>query len=185
MLQRRLGAENGSDRRWHSPDRDIAYCWPSLVRAVFDGFAITRWQDWFRDYFKAEGVTEEQLGQAAVAYGKYFKYVTNPEVKTPHEALEMAGFFDLPKPVQVAVCMKLGQVMTCAFFSAIRDVTIEGEEPQLDAQALYEAALRANFQFVGSRPWVRWVARQWAYLRSHVWPFNRRKGCEPKVCGKS
>lgn len=172
MIQSR---KEGGDGRWHSPDRDLAYAWPCLVRAALDQLATENWKPWFAEYFKFAGLTNDDIGAAAEAYGKFFQFVCNREVDNPRQALERAGWFELKPAAQVALFMKLGQVTTMAFFSSIRDVTPEGEDPPLDQQALYDSALRARFELASGRRWVRWVARQWAYLRERVWPFRRRR----------
>lgn len=176
MIHARRTAEAGGDGRWHSPDRDLAYAWPSLVRAAMDQLATENWRPWFAEYFKFAGVTEEDIGRAAEAYARYFRFVCAPGVDDPRRAFELAGWFDLPLPAQVALFMKLGQVCSLAFFACIRDVTPENAEPPVDARALYAAAMNARFVLAARPRWVRWVARQWAYLRSHVWPFRRRGG---------
>lgn len=166
MLQAR---QPGGDGRWHSPDRDLAYAWPCLTQAALDQLAPANWKPWFEEYFKFAGVTEADIGAAAAAYAKFFGNVCAPGVDTPRQALERAGWFDLKPAAQVALFMKLGQVATMAFFTAIRDVTPLNEAPPVDLAALAAAAHRAHAATAPApRPgWWR------AYLRGLAWPFRR------------
>lgn len=170
MIQTR---KEGGDGRWFSPDRDLAYAWPMLARTALDQLATTNWKPWFEEYFKFASVTEADIGAGAEALAKFFQFVCHPDVDGPRKAFEMAGWFGLKPAVQVALWMKLGQVCTMAFFTAIRDVTMENEAPPLDMKGLLDSARRANFELTGSRRWVRWLSRQWAYARLYTWPFNR------------
>lgn len=171
MIQHR--PRDGSDSRWYNPNRDLAYNWQHLSQAALDQLATTNWKPWFKEYFEFARVTEADIGAGAEALAKFFQFVCHPDVDGPRKAFEMAGWFELKPAVQVALWMKLGQVATMAFFSAIRDVTPDSDAPPLDMAGLLDSARKANFELTGDRRWVRWLKRRWAYLRLYVWPFNR------------
>lgn len=172
MLQTRKITDQGEER-WYSPDRDLAYAFPSLARAALDQLAITNWKPWFADYFAFAGLTEADIGEAAVAFAKYFEYVCSPEISSPRQAFERAGWFELKSSAQVALFMKLGQVCTMAFYTAIRDITPFNTAPPIDQAALYASAMRANSQLVRGWSCTRWARRQWASLKGYAWPFRR------------
>lgn len=147
-----------SDTRRYNPSRDIAYCWPKMVQIACDGLAEDQWDPLFRDYLKQNGVTEAQIGEVVVAYAKYLKSCmdySDPTAKYPVDILRRVGFFDLPQPAQAALMIKLGQVLTGAFFSSIRDVDMEGEAPPLDDRELMEAARRAREVLAARWAWQR------------------------------
>ena len=153
MIQQR----SPGDKRWYCPDRDLAHAWPSLVRAAADGLAETRWQDWFADYFHSVGLTEEQIGEALSVYVKAIAKFADPNIANPRQALEESGWFQLSHAAQMALFLKLGQVATLAFFTAVRDVTVEGEGSPLDSKSLFEAARkRSEERRVGKECRSRW-----------------------------
>lgn len=149
----------------YAPDRDIAYCVPSLMHAVIFGLRPENWEPWYADYLQARGVTPEALAQAAIDLLKALQRMHLQEFRTPLEALLAAGFLKQPTPAQVVVCAKLGQVMACAFFSAVRDTTDLGAEPAQQQmlqrlQAAAEEQLRTDVEdllYLTRLPaWRRW-----------------------------
>ncbi len=122
----------GSDK-WYAPERDVVNLFPQLARTAFDQLAETDWKPWFADYFRYAGLTEEELGKAAVALARFFKEAVDPDVADPRTALERAGWFELNPAAHVAVFMKLGQALTMAFWTGVRDVTTDAPPTSLDS----------------------------------------------------
>lgn len=176
MLQQRPDGRNGStDKRWYSPHRDIAYCWQGLVEAAADGLAETNWQEWFKGYFQHVGVTEEELGRAIAVYVQFMVHSADPDITTPREALEKAGWFELSPGAQAGLCLKLGQVMTCTFFSAIRDVTFDDQPPQVAEKTLMEAARRAQTEMTNRRS----ISQRLRRIFRRMFPWLKRKSPPP------
>lgn len=134
-LQMRIPA-NANDRLYN-PDRDLAYCMPHLIMRAFLGLDPDRQEPWIADFCKSQGITNEDLVKGVEAYTKYLNNtVLDPQFNQPFEALAEAGFFALPSAVQLIICAKLGQVVTSAFFPAIRDVTRDPESPPFDRKSI-------------------------------------------------
>ena len=167
MIQQRAPGE----KRWYSPDRDMAYCWQSMVRAAANGLAAVSWEDWFRDYFAHSGLTEDQIGEAMVVYIKSIVKLTEPGISSHKQALEECGWFNLHPAAQIAVLMRLGQVATASFFTCIRDVTIEGEAPPLAQAKLMDEAMKIEEVLRAKRE--SWPRRLWKWMVNKL---GRRPG---------
>lgn len=151
--------KDGNDRRWHSPDRDLAYCWPSLVKAAASTLAETRWEDWLGDFLSDNNITEKELGEACSVYVKAIASFSDPKISSTREAMTKAGWFDLPPAAQAAVCLKLGHVSTCAFFTSIRDVTFDGDKPPISVDDMLRDCLDSQGQ-LGRKTWLpSWLRR--------------------------
>lgn len=110
-----------TDGRAYSPDGDIAHNFIDLLRRSFYGLEPHLWEDWYGDYLKFKGATAEDLEKVALAMAQYIRHVGDPEVKDPLEALTKAGFFETNSAAQLAVMAKLGQILTCAYFTRFRE----------------------------------------------------------------
>lgn len=148
-LQMRPGSPGRppSDERYYSPDRDIAWCFQPLAAAAVNGMRRDHWEPWYGEYLAATGTTEQDVARACMAMCKASTSFLDTKITEPAQALEAAGFFATPKPAQLAVAAKLGQVMLGAFFTAIRDVHQVGQKPinQSDMDYLVQAAERFLF----------------------------------------
>jgi hypothetical protein len=130
---------------FYAPDRDLAYIWPHLTKVALDQLARDNWKPWFADYFRYAGVTEADVADAGLAYARFFQHLCGPAGATdPREAFVRAGWFDLKPGAQVAMFMKMGQVVTMAYFTAVRDVTPDNGAPPADLDALVAAAAAAR-----------------------------------------
>jgi len=131
------GAENAIP---YSPQRDLAYAVPPLVRAAVMGLSSSR-EPWIDDFMAKEGITHQQLGAACAVFSRAMQEFPNSAVKSPREALETAGFFLLDPRLQLILSAKIGQMVTGAWFMSIRDVTFDGKVPAIvDLAGLVSAA---------------------------------------------
>lgn len=114
----------------YSPQRDLAYMYPHAMREAVAGLDQAHWQDYFRPWLEAAGVTEEDLGNAV---GKLMDahalFIGDETITQPADALDRVGFFDLPHAARIMLFERLGEVMMGGFFIAIRDVTPLGDLP--------------------------------------------------------
>lgn len=123
-------SQQGGDSRKYSPNRDIAYVFPQLITEAIRGLDDEDlWQGGIADYLKFRNITVEDIGKAAEAFAQGIVLFTKFGHSSPREALGQAGFFDTPEAAQDAIMMRIGQVITGAFFVAIRDTTPMGGQP--------------------------------------------------------
>jgi hypothetical protein len=113
----------------YAPYRDLAHNFIGLARVAMNGLGETEWNDLVGPYLRFTGTTEQQLGQAAEAFAKAIALCHKPDVSTPAEALEQAGFLQLPTACQLAVAAKLGETMFGMFFGCLRDALRSDEVP--------------------------------------------------------
>lgn len=163
MLQLRVPGQNGGKDRLYSPDRDLAYSFQSIAKAAMDMLEKAEHRPWMKDYLDFRKVTGDDLDAAAAAYARFYGFCHLPDVNNPREALERAGWFAVKPEAQAALCMAMGQAVTCAYFSAIRDVTFD-DKPPVDTDALHKSARQAAAQ-MSQGVW----RRLWAYVRNRLW----------------
>lgn len=127
-LEVRFIDENGEERR-SSPARDVAFFWPQLVQLAGDGLVQGHIEPWLRDYLDQHGVDESQLAATLYCYTRFCELAVHPDYDHPRKALAASGFFDCPPAAQLAVCAKLGQIVTGAFWAGIRSSNPEAHMP--------------------------------------------------------
>lgn len=123
----------------YSPYRDISHNFSGIAKVAMNQLDQTNWNYLLGDYLTQTGTTEEDLGKAAVALAEYVNNCCKPAIKSPEEALRLAGFLDLPVAAQVAVMTKLGESFTGFFFNCTREAHAL-EEVQLGLSELLESA---------------------------------------------
>jgi len=131
----------------YSPNRDVAHCTPFyLLRAIW-GMEEAHREPWFENYLIYSGITDEEVGQAAVAAARYVEIVTEcPEVANSYEALKMAGFFALPSACQVILMAKLGQLFFTGYFLAKRQAVGQTRDEVFDASCVEKLVQAAEYQ---------------------------------------
>lgn len=140
----------------YSPQRDLAYMYPHAMREAIAGLDQVHWQDYFRGWLVAEGLTEADLGSAVVKLcDAHQLFIGDPTIEQPADALERAGFFAVPHPARIMVFERLGEVMMGGFFVALREVTPLGNVPNnaVDLAMMVAAGRIINERLTGvSKP---------------------------------
>lgn len=125
----------------YNPNRDIAYCVPSLITAAVWGLRKENWEPWIKPYIDQSHVTEADIAAAIEKYALALRAMRmDARISTPKEALEQSGFLACPPAAVVVVMAKIGQIMTGAFFNAIKDVTYIGDGSRKDIEQMVEEA---------------------------------------------
>ncbi len=137
MLQ--LRPTNG-DSRFYAPNRDLAYCFPFLVRTALEGITDEAWkaEPWWSEYLDFHNVTMDDVTEAAGAMARAFKLFTDKECTSPAEALANSGFFDTKPQAQLAIAAKIGQAAVGAFYVSIRDTLRDEEDPPASVKTISE-----------------------------------------------
>jgi len=127
--------EGNPDRRFYSPNRDIAYIYISMCKEALKGLDVSRWEDWFGDYLRLTKTTPEQIGEGAKRFAEAHNLFTKTDqITVPTEALRAAGFYQLPYPVQIGIFARLGFITMGTYFMGIRDVTEYNGVPPVQLQ---------------------------------------------------
>ncbi len=139
MLQVRPAS---GDSRFYSPNRDLAWCFPSLLKAAFNSMGSEDWyrEPWWADYLRYHNVNEEELGQVAIAMANAIKNFADPEINSPAEALLKSGFFNVHPAAQLAVCAKIGQICIGAYYTCMRDVLNKDDGPPASLKDIEKGA---------------------------------------------
>lgn len=153
----------------YHPDRDYAYITPELMCGAIDRFVAA--MDNFpeeKGWCDEHGITPEQLSAAAVAFAqaqKDFVNAANP-VASFDAALIRHGFKAFRLPVRQFLFATFGFIFCAAWFKAVRDVSIIGEEsPVQDGIASFATSAREFANQCGVRnlpdidPEVLWMQR--------------------------
>lgn len=116
----------------YSPSRDIAYVWPAIIKNVagrLDEAALATDIIQLRQSSPsmAADLTETSLAEAVRTYIEGLRLMTRERwVTGPDHALRSSGFTEVGFGSRLALLATLGQTMTCLWFDAIRDVTLQG-----------------------------------------------------------
>lgn len=128
----------------YSPQRDLAHVFPVCVRYAVTHLSEDKRPDWIKAHCEDNGITEQQLAdglkcliEAARSFHDAAKFPTEVE------ALEASGFTKMPNAVQHAIFSVIGRYFVAAFCSALRDLTIVGQNPA-KASILAEIAERID-----------------------------------------
>jgi hypothetical protein len=158
------------DTRRYNPSRDIAYAWPNLMKAALIGFDKERSEPITAKLIKDYGVTDEELGDLVDKYAHYFKACLEQgekEYKGPEDALAACGFFDLPLTHQAVILTRMGQVITGAFYYAIRDVHVDSDDPPFNDASVIDAGFKAKKAFIdrGNIKWYHYFIKPWLLFK--------------------
>lgn len=113
-----------------SPIRDIAYFWPLAAAECLSNLDDSAlWPKDLAAWLKQEGVTTEQLLEAAQAFVNAMQAATHPSYKHPVHALKAHGFFDCSPAARAAVTYRIGMYSTGAWWEGIREATNVADSP--------------------------------------------------------
>lgn len=134
----------GSAGPLYHPERDFAYITPTLMRQAIDNMSeppnpeIAEWK-------KQNNITEADIVAAAEALAdaqRDFVSTADP-VTSLYQALHRRDYFALPVAVRLLLQAMIGEVMTGAWFKAVREVSIKGEEsPVQNEMCRFSSAVR-------------------------------------------
>ena len=113
----------------YAPFRDLVNAFPQIARRAAYCLAKEFQEQWFATHLRETGVTEDQLGQAAVSVARYINECRKPDLASPTQVLDAAGFSALPVPAQMAILAKIGQVTMAMYYACSRDALRIDEKP--------------------------------------------------------
>lgn len=122
------------DRRRYNPSRDIAYCWPWIMRASLDRIASGTGEPWAVNLIDKYKISNEELTKVAKCLASFMASCNKPDESpsNPKDTIEASGFFDCSEEARLLVLAAMGETMLAAFFLAIRDVLVEDEPSPLN-----------------------------------------------------
>lgn len=136
------------DAPGYSPQRDLAYVYPELMRTAFRLLDDCNWTPVFRMRMEQAGITENDLAIGVELFVKSLDlFLRDPAIKSPVDAYKATGFSEVFLIVQQVMFETFGTVLTGGWFTAVRDVTLRGK--MSDAAEL-TAAMHAAGELVAA-----------------------------------
>lgn len=132
---------SGSDGPLYNPERDYAYITPTLLRQAIENMEAACHEAWRAEH----GITTYEIVSVVDALAKaQYDFVNSADpVNTFEQALTRHGFYDLRLPVRQLLFASVGEVCCAAWFVAVREVSVVGEEsPAQNDMARFTAAVR-------------------------------------------
>lgn len=154
------------DTRRYNPSRDIAYAWPNMMQAALVAFEKEKNEPITAFLLQEFNISDRDLGELLHRYANYFKECLaqgDKNYKLPEDALAACGFFDLPVSHQAVILTRLGQIITGAFFFAIRDVHVDSDDPPLNDAKIVALGKAAKEAFIKqAKPkWYHCLVMPW------------------------
>lgn len=116
------------DAPGYSPQRDLAYVYPELMRTAFRLLDDCNWTPDLRMRMEQTATTEEDLSIGVERFVKSLDlFLRDPAIKSPVDAYKATGFDAVPRVVQQVMFETFGAVLTGGWFTAVRDVTLRGK----------------------------------------------------------
>lgn len=134
----------GHDGPLYNPERDYAYITPTLMRQAIenlddtDNLVISQWRC-------QHNITADEVVNLVDAFAKAQRDFVNAAdpVNSFEQALARHGFYDFRPVVRSLFFFSVGEVFCAAWFKAVREVSIIGEEsPAQNEMARFTAAVR-------------------------------------------
>lgn len=149
----REGSNNADP--WYAPQRDVAYIYHSMCTHASRCLSEVDWHVWLKDYLSNCEETDSDLARGLEAFAEgHTLFTGRDDITNPYDALDAVGFWDLPKPVIIAIFSCMGWVLTGTFFGAVRDVTRKGEQPPPDVRL--DEIMQAAHEMVRRLRMTRW-----------------------------
>ena len=145
--------KKGENGPLYNPERDYAYITPTLMRAAIENLddkqnpIVSAWREKFN-------VTDDEVVQisgALAAAQESFVNAADP-VNSFEQALRRYNFYDFRPEVRCRLFASMGEVFCAAWFMAVREVSVVGDEsPVAEDMARFSAAVR-QFSVQHGRP---------------------------------
>jgi hypothetical protein len=129
------------DKRRYNPARDIAYCWPHIMKSAMDRLSEETALPWFVSLIDKYEVPDKNIEDAAKAMALYMALCNKPD-EGPSNALfimDRSGLTKCDGTAKMLLYAALGETMMVAFHAALRDVLMEDEPSPLNDAKLVAA----------------------------------------------
>ena len=136
--------QKGDTGPMYNPERDYAYITPTLMRIAIENLEANESPDKVQ-WREQQNITTEEINAALTALAcaqRDFVNAADP-VKTFDQALVRYDFYNCRYAVRQYIFATIGEIFCAAWFTAVREVSIVGEEsPTHTDMARFCAAVR-------------------------------------------
>jgi hypothetical protein len=128
------------DRRRYNPSRDIAYCWPNIMKSAMDRLSEGAALPWFISLIDKYQVPDKNIEDAAKAMALYMALCSKPEegLSNALAIMDRSGLTKCDDTAKMLLYAALGETMMVAFHASLRDVLMEDEPSPLNDAKLVE-----------------------------------------------
>jgi len=157
----------GSKGRFYSPERDIAYLAPAIIRRALDNVINpdTDYMKWFKKHAR---LNEADFGLVAKTLARYLNDCHNKEWTIEQVFLLYDETLKDCPAAKYCVYCAIAQCLLTTMYSAVRDITDE-DAKQFNVDRLTEASSWVETYASWSR-FHRWVVYGWQRLRAWFSP---------------
>lgn len=128
----------------YHPERDYAYITPTLLRTAIERLEANEPEEWFA-WRQEQKITQEEILRIAEALAEAQRDFVNAAdpVASFEAALTRHGFSDCRFVVRQYLFAAIGEVCCAAWFRAVREVSVVGDEsPAQNDMARFTATVR-------------------------------------------
>jgi hypothetical protein len=169
--------KKGENGPLYNPERDYAYITPTLMRAAIENLedkqnpSVAAWREKFN-------VTDDEIVQisgALAAAQEAFVNAADP-VTSFEQALRRYNLYDFRLEVQCLLFASIGEVFCAAWFKAVREVSVVGEEsPAAEDMARFSAAVRQFATQHGRPPYDADATAEQLRMWQHVLQYRTQE----------
>jgi hypothetical protein len=145
--------KKGENGPLYNPERDYAYITPTLMRLAIENLDAPE----LKAAREADNITEHEIvrvAEALAAAQQDFVNSSDP-VRSFDDALRRHGFYNFRDAVRRFLFASIGEVFCAAWFTAVREVSVVGEEsPAGEDMARFSATVREFAARHGMQPYV-------------------------------
>lgn len=145
--------KKGENGPLYNPERDYAYITPTLMRIAVEKLDAQN----LESVRTAHGITEDEILRVSEALARAQQDFVNAAdpVNSFEQALDRHGFYNFRPAVQQFIFASIGEVFCAAWFTAVREVSVVGEEsPAAEDMARFSAAVREFVSRRGTKPYA-------------------------------
>ncbi len=136
--------QKGDSGPLYNPERDYAYITPTLMVRAIENLDPSARTDEAASWYVQHDISQDEIvkiAEALAAAQRDFVNGADP-VKTLEQALNRRDFFAFRYPVRLALFAAIGEVFCAAWFKAVREVSVIGEEsPAAGGMARFAATV--------------------------------------------
>lgn len=143
---------------FYNPGRDLAYCYPDMLKLVAQRFDKNAWPE-LRALCEREKVSYDQLCDAFISFQTSLATAgDNPDEKMI-DVLKRTGWFDQNPVAQMAVLAQIGTVVYGQLFHSVREHANDPNKRTLIEEVA--AAGLESCKLLRLSPWQRRLALGW------------------------
>jgi len=145
--------QKGDNGPMYNPDRDYAYITPTLMTRAIENLDLAALSPEATEWYEKHNIKETdvvKIAEALAAAQRDFVNAADP-VTSFEQALARRNFVEFSYPLRQVLFAAIGEVCCAAWFLAVREVSVIGEEsPAQTNMARFSSAVRVFAEATGA-----------------------------------